>query len=230
MERKKTEKADLESKKGLFFQIGLVTVLILLYVAFEWTTQDVRVGPIGELEQEIIEEELVPITRREEPPPPPPPAPEPSEEFEIVEDDVEIEDEFIIEDAETRAIRDDFRIRVDEGIEEEEEEEDQIFHLVEDMPTFQGEEYQTFTRWIADNLRYPQTAVEAGIQGTVILQFVVEQDGNVSNVEVIRGVDRSLDQEAVRVIEASPTWEPGRQRDEPVRVSFTFPINFVLED
>ncbi len=228
MEPKKTERADLESKKGLFLQIGLVSVLVLIFIAFEWTTREVRTGAIGQIEDVVIEEEIIPITRREEPPPPPPPAPVESEVFEIVDDDVEIEDEFFIDDAETRAVRDDFRI-ITTDIQEEEEEEGEIFVLVEDMPTFQGQDHEYFRQWIADNLRYPTRAAESGIQGRVIVQFVVEPNGSISNVEVVRGVDRSLDDEAVRVIQSSPRWEPGRQRGEPVRVRFTFPINFVLE-
>lgn len=227
MEPKKTERADLEKKKGLFLQIGLVSVLVLVLIAFEWTTREIREGPMGEIEQEVVEEELIPVTRREEEPPPPP-APEPSEEFQIVDDDVELDDEFVIEDAETRsAARDDYRIMTD--IEEEEEEAGDIFVIVEDMPTFQGQDHEYFRQWISENLRYPQRAAEAGIQGRVIVQFVVEADGSVTNVEVLRGVDPSLDQEAVRVIESSPRWEPGKQRGDPVRVRFTFPINFVLE-
>ncbi len=228
MDPKKSEKADLESKKGLFLQIGLVAVLVLILIAFEWTTREVRTGAIGEIEDVVVEEEIIPITRREEPPPPPPPAPVESDVFEIVDDDVEIEDEFVIEDAETRAVREDFRIMTTD-IQEEEEEEGEIFVIVEDMPTFQGRDHEYFREWIADNLRYPQRAAEAGIQGRVIVQFVVEPDGRISNVDVVRGVDRSLDEEAVRVIESSPTWSPGRQRGEPVRVRFTFPINFVLQ-
>ncbi len=227
MELKKTDRANLEKKKGLFLQIGLVSVLILILIAFEWTTREVRTGPMGELDDVVVEEEIIPITRREEPPPPPPPAPEPSEQFEIVDDDVDIEDEFVIDDAETRAVRDDFRIMT--TVAEEEEDEEEIFVLVEDMPTFQGQDHEYFRQWIAENLRYPQRAAEAGIQGRVIVEFVVEANGSISNVNVLRGVDASLDREAVRVIESSPRWEPGRQRNEPVRVRFTFPINFVLE-
>ena len=109
------------------------------------------------------------------------------------------------------------------------EEEGEIFFIVEDMPTFQGQDHEYFRQWIQENMRYPQRAAEAGISGRVIVQFVVEPDGSISSVEVVRGVDRSLDEEAIRVIENSPRWEPGKQRGEPVRVRFTFPINFVLE-
>ncbi len=228
MEPKKTERADLENKKGLFLQIGFVTVLAFALIAFEWTTEDVDHGEMGDVEEEVVEEEIVPVTRQEEEPPPPP-SPDETDEFEIVDDDVDLDDELAVEDAETRsAERDDYRI-MEGDLEQEEEEEEEVFVVVEDMPTFQGQDHEYFREWIQENLRYPQEAAEAGIEGRVMVQFVVEPDGSVSNVEVVRGVDPALDEEAVRVIEDSPEWEPGEQRGEPVRVRFTFPINFVLE-
>ncbi len=229
MELKKSDKANLEKKKGLFLQIGLVTVLALLLIAFEWTTREVGTGSLGELADVVMEEEIIPITRPEEvQPPPPPPPPQVTETLEIVEDDVEIEDDLFIDDVEARA---DTRIEFSQMViaEEEEAEEAEIFFIVEDMPDFQGGGQDAFRQWIAQNLRYPQIAAENGIQGRVFVQFVVNEDGTVSNATVVRGVDPSLDREAVRVVMASPRWTPGRQRGEPVRVAFTFPINFVLQ-
>ncbi len=108
-------------------------------------------------------------------------------------------------------------------------EDEEVFVIVEDMPTFQGESHDHFIEWISDNLRYPEEAREEGVHGRVIVQFIVEADGNISNVEVVSGVHPLIDEEAVRVIESSPGWEPGRQRGETVRVRFTFPIHFVLD-
>jgi periplasmic protein TonB len=229
MELKKSDKVNLEKKKGLFLQIGLATVLALLLIAFEWTTKEVSTGNLGELSDVIMEEEIIPITRPEEiQPPPPPPPPQVTETLEIVEDDVDIDDDLFIEDVEARA---DTRIEVSRMIVEEEEEvaEAEIFFIVEDMPDFQGGGQDGFRNYIAQNLRYPQIAAENGIQGRVFVQFVVEADGSVSNAEIVRGVDPSLDREALRVVMSSPRWTPGRQRGEPVRVAFTFPINFVLQ-
>ncbi|TVR74305.1 MAG: energy transducer TonB [Marinilabiliales bacterium] len=229
MELKKSDKANLEKKKGLFLQIGLVTVLALLLIAFEWTTREVTTGSLGELSDVIMEEEIIPITRPEEiQPPPPPPPPQVTEVLNIVEDDVDIDDELFIDDVEARAdTRIDFTGMVFD--EEDEAEEQEIFFIVEDMPDFQGGGQDGFRKYIAENLRYPQIAAENGIQGRVFVQFVVNADGNVSDATVVRGVDPSLDREAVRVVMSSPRWTPGRQRGEPVRVAFTFPINFVLQ-
>ena len=229
MELKKSDKANLEKKKGLFLQLGLVTVLALLLIAFEWTTREVSTGSLGELSDVVLEEEIIPITRPEEiQPPPPPPPPQVTEVLNIVEDDVDIDDDLFIDDVEARAdTRIDFSQMVFE--EETEAEEAEVFFIVEDMPDFQGGGQDAFRRYIAENLRYPQIAAENGIQGRVFVQFVVNADGSVSDATVVRGVDPSLDREALRVVMSSPRWTPGRQRGQPVRVAFTFPINFVLQ-
>ncbi len=229
MELKKSDKANLEKKKGMFLQIGLATVLALLLIAFEWTTREVGTHNLGELADVIMEEEIIPITRPEEiQPPPPPPPPQVTETLEIVEDDMEIDHDIFIEDVEARA---DTRIEFSQMILEEAEEAEQpdFFVIVEDMPEFQGGDHEGFRIFIRDNLKYPQIAAENGIQGRVYIQFIVNADGSVSDATVVRGVDPSLDREATRVVMSSPRWTPGRQRGEPVRVAFTFPINFVLQ-
>ena len=116
-----------------------------------------------------------------------------------------------------------------ETVEEEEVEEEAIpFALVENKPTFQGGDANTFSKWVNSRLEYPEIAKENGIQGRVTLQFTVNTDGSVSDVKVLRGVDSSLDKEAVRVVSSSPKWKPGMQRDKPVRVTYTFPVIFQL--
>ncbi|MFO7755366.1 MAG: energy transducer TonB, partial [Bacteroidales bacterium] len=107
--------------------------------------------------------------------------------------------------------------------------EDEIFVVVEDMPTFRGGDVNKFRDWVQMNVTYPPIAVENGIQGKVFIMFVVEPDGTVSNAEIMRGVDPSLDKEAIRVVESSPTWSPGKQRGETVRVRFSITVNFQLE-
>jgi periplasmic protein TonB len=229
MESKKSERANLEKKKGLFLQIGFVTVLALLLIAFEWTTREVATGSLGQLADVVLEEEIIPITRPEEiQPPPPPPPPQITETLNIVEDDVEIDDDIFIDDVEARA---DTRIEMSQIIMQEEEEaaEQDFFYIVEDMPDFQGKGQDGFRQYIGENLRYPQIAAENGIQGRVFVQFIVNADGSVSDATVVRGVDPALDREAVRVVMSSPRWTPGRQRGVPVRVAYTFPINFVLQ-
>jgi protein TonB len=107
--------------------------------------------------------------------------------------------------------------------------EDQVFVMVEEMAGFDGGNSNKFREYIASNLIYPKEAAEHGIQGRVFISFIVEADGSVSNVDVVRGVHTLLDNEAIRVVESSPRWTPGRQRGVAVRQSLTFPIIFTLE-
>ena len=227
MEPKKTKKADLENKKGIFLQIGLVVVLGITLAAFEWSSRPNLESTLGELADMDLEEEIIPITRQQEvKPPPPPPPPKVADVLNIVEDDVEIEDELIIEDAEADQ---DMEIEIVEFEEEEEVAEEEVFFIVEDMPSFQGKGQEGFREWIAKNLRYPEIAAENGISGKVYVQFAVNSKGEVVDAVVVRGVDPALDKEAIRVVTSSPKWEPGKQRGKAVKVQFTFPINFVLQ-
>ena len=223
METKKTPKADLENKKRIFLQIGLATALLIVLVAFEWRTYERAIQDLGGLDMAIIEEEDIPITRQETPPPPPPPM---SMELVIVEDDVVIEEEFIIdvEATVTTEVREFVQVRV---VQVEEISEEVIFTVVEEWPSFPGGE-EARLRFLSENIRYPQMAREAGIQGTVFLTFVVERDGSVTDVRIVRGIGGGCDEEAIRVVRNMPRWTPGRQRGQPVRVQFNMPIRFVL--
>ena len=227
MELKKSKKADLENKKGIFLQIGLVIVLGIILAAFEWSSRPNMESTLGDLADMDLEEEIIPITRQQDvKPPPPPPPPKVADVLNIVEDDVEIEDELIIEDAESDQ---NMEIEIVEFEEEEEVAEEEVFFIVEDMPSFQGKGQEGFREWIAKNLRYPEIAAENGISGKVYVQFAVNSKGQVVDAVVVRGVDPALDKEAVRVVTSSPKWSPGRQRGKAVKVQFTFPINFVLQ-
>jgi len=227
MEIKKSKKADLENKKGIFFQLGMVVVLAITLIAFEWTSKPDRSNSLGELADLDLEEEIIPITRQQEvKPPPPPPPPKVAEVLNIVEDDVEIEDELIIDDAEADQ---NMEIEIVAFEEEEEVAEEEVFFIVEDMPSFQGKGQEGFREWIAKSLRYPEIAAENGISGKVYVQFAVNSKGSVVDAVVVRGVDPALDKEAIRVVMSSPNWAPGKQRGKAVKVQFTFPINFVLQ-
>lgn len=226
MEIKKSPKADLENKKPVFMQIGLVVVLSLVLIAFEWTSTDVNVNT-GLLDSEVeIEEEIIPITRQEEvKPPPPPPPPAVTDILNIVDDDVELDDDLVILDSETDQNKQlDFTIKV----EDEEREDSQVFMVVEEMPVFPGGD-AALQKYLSTSVKYPVIAQENGIQGKVYIQFVINQKGEVTNATLLRGVDPSLDREAMRVVQAMPKWKPGQQRGRPVRVSYTVPINFVLQ-
>ena len=227
MEIKKSDKANLENKKGIFLEIGYVLTLMLILLAFEWSTKPDNSNSLGELEDVNLEEQVIPITRqKEKEPPPPPPPPKTVEQFKVVDNNVEIEDEALFEDTEADQ---ETQVEIVEFEAEEEEAEQEVFFVVEDMPTFQGKDKDYFRTYIQKNLRYPTIAAENGISGRVYVQFVVNKRGEVTNVRVARGVDPSLDKEAVRVIKSSPKWGAGKQRGQAVSVGFTFPIVFQLQ-
>ena len=229
MEVKKSPKADLENKKLLFREIGLVAVLGLVLLAFEWSTKDKP--EMMDLTQDAaaIEEEIIPITQeQQELPPEMPKIPVLSDVIDIVDDDIKINDDLLVN------LEDNSNLGVEimdyhaEVVEEVVEEEAIPFALVEEKPRFQGGDANTFSKWVNSKLVYPEIAKENGVQGRVTLQFTVNTDGSVSNVTVLRGVDPSLDKEAVRIVSSSPKWEPGRQRERPVKVTYTFPVIFQL--
>ena len=216
MEPKKNPDISLEKKKGLFFQIGLVITLVIVLGAFEWKTYDKVAYNLGQLNLDDLEEEIIPITKQEVKPPPPPPPP--PEIIEIVEDDVEIEDEIEIEDTESDE---------DVEIEIEEEDDEEFFMVVENMPEFPGGDLGLM-KYIQKNVKYPAIAKEYNITGKVYVSFIVDKSGSVTNVKIVRGVDKNLDAEAMRVVKSLPKYKPGKQRGKSVRVMFTIPINFTL--
>lgn len=228
MEPKKTEKANLENKKSLFLQAGLIIALIVCIVALEWTSGQRRDSAFDGMSEEAIEEEQIPVTEETPPEEMPPPEVTVTDLFEIVEDDVVIENEVKFEDDETS---EDKVVEIYAPVlqAEEEEVEEEIFVIVEDMPKFRGGDINKFREWVQKRVRYPELASENGIQGRVFITFVVETNGNVSNVTVTRSVDALLDDAAREAVAASPKWEPGMQRGRPVRVRYSIPIIFQLQ-
>lgn len=228
MELKKTPKADLENKRNIFIQIGLVVSLGIVLTAFSINSTVKSASSLGDLEAQEIEDEVVPITRQEEiKPPPPPPPPKVVEVITIVEDDVEIEEEFEFESTEA----DDATIIDAVPVIEDDSDDDgsnEVFAIVEEMPQFPGGD-MALLKYIRDHMDYPTIAVENGIQGKVYVYFVIDENGNVTNASIARGVDPSLDKEALRVINSLPKWKPGKQRGKPVKVSYNVPINFQLQ-
>ena len=228
MEIKKTPKADLENRRTLYTEIGLVVALLVVWGAFSYSTKEKAVASLGEDTQVVEVEDMVPITQ--ETPPPPPEAPKIpvlSDQIDIVEDDIKVDDNFM-------SLEDDANLGVEimdyvEEVKEEVVEEEAIpFQLVEEKPSFNGGDANEFSKWVNSKLQYPEIAKENGVQGRVTLQFTVNPDGSVSNVKVLRGVDSSLYKEAVRVVSMSPKWKPGKQRDRAVKVTYTFPVIFQL--
>lgn len=227
MEIKKAPKVDLEKKKGIFFEIGLVLALGILLYAFEWKTETKKTQDMQGSEVEQVEEEIIPVTTQNTPPPPPPPpAPKLTDLINIVDNDQDIDDELEITDAEDETENTVVDVTQFEDFGEEDTGEAQIFQVVETMPSFKG----NMNKWLKDNVKYPILAQENGISGRVFVAFVIEVDGSITDVKVARAVDPSLDKEAVRVVKAMPKWNPGKQRNKPVRVAFTVPINFTLSN
>lgn len=227
MDIKKSKKASLEDKKTLFLLMGFVMVLSLLYIAFEWTKTEVKVYQSEETTAKVEEEIEIVQTAQELPPPPPPPAPEVVEVLNVVENDVQVESVNInTEDDKNKGV--DLNVNLTTAAPVEEEEDHVIFQVVEKMPSFPGGDQELF-KFLNDNVKYPVIAQENGIQGRVICQFVVNKDGTIVDVEVVRSVDPSLDKEAIRVIKAMPKWTPGLQRNKPVRVKYTLPVMFRLQ-
>jgi protein TonB len=224
MEVKKIAKADLEQHKTTFTLAGFVVTLAIILLAFEWTTYEKTQTDLGELTDIAPEEEVIPIVR-EQPPPPPPPPPPPQviEELVIVEDDEVVEEEIEI-DTEVEVEEE---VEIVEVEEEEEPEEAPVFFIVEEMPKFPGGQGE-LQKYIAKSIKYPEIAKENNIQGRVYVNFVVNDKGEVEKVKVVRGVDPSLDKEAIRVIKSLPKWKPGKQRGKAVKVSMSLPINFKL--
>ncbi len=229
MEVKKTPKADLQNKKTLFREIGLVAVLGILLLAFEWSTSEKKETIDLTQEAVAVEEEIIPITQeQQELPPEMPKIPVLSDVIDIVDDDIEIKDDLLINLEDNANLGVEIQDYVAEVVEEVVEEEAIPFALVEEKPGFQGGDPNAFSKWVNSRLVYPEIAKENGVQGKVTLQFTVNTDGSVSNVKVLRGVDPSLDKEAVRIVSSSPKWTPGKQRDKAVKVTYTFPVIFQL--
>jgi protein TonB len=229
METKKSSKANLENKRVLFIEVGLIFALLVVLAAFEYRTYDKDISMLTADIQQIIEEEQIPITM-ETPPPPPemPKAPVLSDAIEIVDDDITIEEDIFIETEDDANFAVEIRDYIEYSEEEAVEEEEIPLAIVEEKPSFMGGDENTFTKWVFERIVYPEVAKENGVQGRVVLSFIVDADGYVKNVTVLRGVDPSIDKEAVRVVSSSPRWKPGRQRDKAVRVRYNFPLNFQL--
>lgn len=227
MEQKKSPKADLKNKRGLFLEIGLIVALGLVIAAFSYTPKEHRIQKI-DVETAVVEEEMTEITRQDQKPPEPPKKVEVkviSDILDIVTNDTKITTELTFNE-----FNEDDAIEPIVEVEEEVIEDDQPFIIVETMPSFQGGDLNTFRKWVQDNVRFPQIALENGISGRVVLSFVIEKDGRLTNIQVLMTPDRSLSEEAIRVLNKSPKWSPGKQRNQVVRIKYTLPVDFRMQN
>ena len=221
----------------MYFVIGLAFILFISWQAIEWKTYDKSLYGYEALNVEDEDDEEIPITEQLKTPPPPPPPPPPAPEvIEVVEDEEEVE-ETVIESSETN---EDEIIQVEEvEIEEEIDDVDVPFAVIEDVPIFHGCEnvskaerrdcfQDQMNKHIRKNFRYPEIAQEMGIQGRVYVNFIISKDGSITNIRM-RGPDKNLEKEAERIISRLPNMTPGKQRGRAVRVPFSIPITFRLQ-
>ena len=237
MKTKKSPKVDLQKNSSLYFVIGLSLILFFSWQAIDWKTYK-KTFDYEMLDVNEDDDEEIPITQQiKTPPPPPPPAPPAAQVIEIVEDEDD-DEESIIESTETD---NDEIIEVDDvSIEEDDLDVDVPFAVIEDVPIFPGCEnvskdkrrdcfQEKINKHIKRNFRYPEVAMELGIQGRVFVTFIIDKDGSITNI-LMRGPDKNLEKEARRIISVLPKMTPGKQRGRAVRVPFSIPINFRLQN
>lgn len=224
---KKSNSADLENKRPIFLQIGLIIALSLVLAAFNWKTYDKLVVLNIERTGENVTEEMVPVTEQKPPEPPRIERPRVVININIVDNESPVDDNFVV-DAEINPLDTmPVYIAMSPKMEEEIPAEEEIFKVVESNPEFPGGEAVMYD-YLSKNISYPRIALEAGISGTVYVTFVVEKDGSITDVQLLRGIGGGCDEEAMRVVKSMPTWTPGKQRNVPVRVQFNFGVKFTL--
>lgn len=224
MESRKTAKGDLESKKAIFLEIGLVIALFVVYFALNAKSYKKQTVTLLKQKTEHTIQESVPITEQKVKPPPPPP-PKAVTQIKIVSNDVKVNDNV---DIDVSASQNTAVANYTPPVEDQDVQQQQIFVVVEDMPHFPGGE-AALMKYLGTHIQYPDLAKESGIQGTVFINFVVEPNGHIDHVKVLRGIGGGCDQEAVKVVKNMPKWVPGKQRGKPVRVSFNLPVKFTLQ-
>lgn len=228
MELKKNPNADLEKRRGLYLEIGLVVILVAALVAFNVKSYDKEEKVQFERQVSEEQEEIIIQTQQEElPPPPPPEMPEVTTEMEVVKDDAEIKNEIDMSSFQRQEEATNIEITPVKVEEEEEEAETQIFTVVENDPEFPGG-MEALYKYLRENIKYPQLARENNITGKVYVTFVVERDGSIANPRVLKDIGGGCGQEAIRVVKSMPKWTPGKQRGKAVRVQFNLPVSFNL--
>ena len=227
MEIKKNPEVDVQNKRFLLGEIGLAVALLVVIAAFLYSPRETEEVVI-EQAVAVVEEEMVEITRQDQKPPEPPKR----TEIKVITDVLNIvtNDEKITTDVDFAEFAEDVEIIQQVAVDEENLEDDQPFVKVEQMPSFMGGDLMTFRNWVQSKVRFPQIAQENGISGRVLLMFVIERDGSLTNIQVLQTPDSSLSDEAIRVLKTSPKWTPGKQRNQSVRVKYTLPIDFRIQN
>ena len=226
MEIKKNPEVDVQGKRILLFEIGFALALLVVIGAFLYTPKEYRIEKVALIE-EVVEEEITEITRQDQKPPEAPRR----TEITVITDVLSIvtNDEKISTNVDFAEFAEDVEIVQQVAIKEEVIEDDQPFVKVEQMPSFQGGDLMTFRNWVMQQIRYPQIAIENNIIGRVLVSFVIEKDGSLTNIQVLQTPDSSLSDETIRVLKTSPKWTPGKQRNQSVRVKYTLPVQYNLQ-
>ena len=230
MEIKKTDKADLENKKALFIQIGLIVALSIIIFAFEHKSYDNKDSNLAQRQAVQEVQEIVMATQEDTPPPPPEETP-PAEttEFEIVDDSQKLTQEFNVSSfAQTSNVAASVGKIEIKSEDEEVQEEVKIFTVVEQEASFPGG-VEELNRYLAKSIKYHQQARETGTKGRVTLTFVVEKDGSITDIKVLRDIGSGCGEEAKRVVKEMPKWQPAKQRGKAVRQQFVLPVSFNLQ-
>jgi protein TonB len=225
---KKSNFANLEDKRSIFLEIGMVITLIIVLTAFNWKTYDKQAILQYQRELDDSPVELVPVTQQKPPEPPKIQKPAVIHTINIIDNESPVDEDFIF-DAEIDPMDTVPAYIPAPAMKEEEEDisQEEIFQVVESMPEFPGGERALY-KYLGENIRYPRMANEAGISGKVYITFVVEKDGSITDVRLMRGIGGGCDEEAMRVVKNMPDWVPGRQRGIPVRVQFILDVKFTL--
>lgn len=237
MEEIKSMTDELRNQRGTSLLLGYVLVLATMFVAFEYTTRDIKYDELEPIYESNFEEDMIPITtQKEQMAPPPAAAPKVAEILNIVDDETELVEEEVQTSEEVNqaisTVTGDGAptavVAAPSGPVREEADDDNIYEVVEENAMFPGGENECY-KWLSEHIKYPAIAQEQGIQGRVFVQFVVNRDGSIVDVKVLRSPDPSLSKEAERVVKMMPKWKPARQGNKPVRSRFNLPVMFRLQ-
>ena len=224
MELKKNKKHDLESKRPLFFGIGMIISLSLTLLAFEWKSP---IDPVVDT-QPVVDEpwyfiEEPKVTKHEIPE-----IPKPQVEKQVISAAVKIKEvkelTTILYGINPPFDVDDIDIPFEKAPKSSEI-RDEPFLVVENMPELPGGD-EALLSFIAQNIRYPKTAQRLGVEGRVTLSYIIDKDGSITNIEIIKGIGAGCDEEAIRVLKLLPNYTPGKQRGVPVKVKMRLPVHF----
>ena len=213
----------MQNRRVLFMEIGLVVALAAVVAAFWWGQEEKTVQDMVDTTA-VVEQEVIINTEQEQKPPEVKPQVNQvfSDFLDVVKNDQQITTDYNFDE-----FSEDFVIEVPTVVEEEVEE--MPIYNADEMPTFQGGDLMVFRSWVMGRIQYPRMAQENNVQGKVSLRFVIERDGSLTNIEVLASPDKSLSDEAIRVLRQSPKWTPGKQMGRPVRIYYILPVDFILQ-